>query len=123
MTREVIVTVTRDWYELPEFEYLRKKKKKPSGDQDFMANGSNSLHGDGRGGGQGRNGGSVAETTAVAVATAGAAGQAGGQAAGQATEESQVHAENLATSATATNNFGVLSAQNCRASATRRDSA
>ena len=54
MTREVTVTVTRHLYELPDIEPLRKRKKRSSVDQAFMAKGWNSRHGGGRGGGGGR---------------------------------------------------------------------
>ena len=61
VTREAIITVIRDWYESPEFEPFRKKRKKTSEDQAFMASGMNSRHGggpdgDGEGGqGEGEN--------------------------------------------------------------------
>ena len=80
------------------FEPFHKKKKRPSGGQAFMADGSNSRHCGGWGGAV-NSAGAVAETTAVAVATVGAAAQAA--------QEPQAHAENSATSATVINIFGV----------------
>ena len=120
-TREAFVRMIRDRYELPEFESFRKKKNRPSVDQAFMANGLNFRHGGGRSGGSGRGQaatkavvvfGAVTETNVEAVTTAGAAAQAA--------EEPQAHAENLITSATATNTFGVSVQNYCTSAARRR---
>ena len=51
VTREAIVTVTRDRYKSPEFEPFRNKKKRSSGDRVLMANRSNSRPTGGRDGG------------------------------------------------------------------------